>query len=264
MIDWIVTGASRGIGRALALASAAPERRLLLVARDVSALETVAEGVRARGGAAEVVPGDLADLRDARRLGETLRARTRGEATLIHNAGLWPSALAHTEDGLERSYAVNCAGPWALQEPLLEAERLRRILVVGAGLMAFGRFDPERTPRGADFSRVRTYCNTKLAFAVAMREVAARHPQVDVLVMHPGVVRTDLGASDGLLGAVVGFAKRFWETPEACAARLHRTLREPRWSSAGSASYRVLEAPAPWPKAAELAGEGVRATLLGG
>ena len=92
------------------------------------------------------------------------------------------------------------------------------------------RFDAERTPRGLDFSSLRTYANTKLCFAVAMRDVAAQHPEVDVVVMHPGVVRTDLGARPGLLGWLLDRIKRGWESPETCAERLARVLSKERWS----------------------------------
>jgi hypothetical protein len=65
----------------------------------------------------------------------------------------------------------------ALQAPLVERGLLARILVIGAGLMKLGRFDPERTPSGDDFSWFRTYASTKLAFAAAMRDVARDHPE---------------------------------------------------------------------------------------
>jgi len=146
---------------------------------------------------------------------------------------------------------VNHLGPLAMQQRLLEAGRLRRILVVGAGLMIKGRFDPARTPTGEDFSGLRTYPTTKLCFAIAMRDVAAGHPELDVLVVHPGVVRTDLGARQGLLGWLLRQVKRGWEDPAVCAARLGRILARERWSPPGEATWQVLEEPQPWPAVAE-------------
>jgi hypothetical protein len=80
-----------------------------------------------------------------------------------------------------------------------------------------------------------------------MRDVAAEHPEIDVVVLHPGVVRTDLGARTGVLGALLSLAKRRWESPETCAARLVRILERPRWSPPGDARWLVEEAEQPWP-----------------
>ncbi len=251
MIDVVITGASRGIGRALALRLAAPDRRLVLVARDEARLSEVAREVEQRGGKAAVIPGDIGSLDASRALGERLANEVSGGATLIHNAGLWPSRRVVGEGGFEASYVVNFLGPLALQGPLIEKNRLSRIMLVSAGLLVKGRFDSERTPRGDDFSAFRTYATTKLCLASAMRDVAALHPEIDVVILHPGVVRTDLGARGGLLGAVLSLIKRTWESPETCADRLARILDRPRWSTSGSAAWLVEEAQQPWPAVLE-------------
>lgn len=254
MADLILTGASRGIGRALALALAGQpghNERLLLVARDRARLESLVSEIQGKGGQAVAVPGDLSTLREARALGEQLATLVERDATLVHNAGLWPYKRELTPDGLEAAFVVNHLAPLAMQQPLLDAGLLRRILVVGAGLMIKGRFDAARTPTGEDFSSVRTYCDTKLGFAIAMRDVAAAHPEIDVLVLHPGVVRTDLGARPGPVGWLLSLVKRRWESPETCAARLVRILDRERWSPPGNARWLEKEEEQPWPAVAE-------------
>ncbi|WP_373048991.1 SDR family NAD(P)-dependent oxidoreductase [Vulgatibacter sp.] len=251
MADFIITGASRGIGHALALELAGHGDRLVLVARDEQRLEDLAAEIRARGGEAVALPGDLSALGEARALGGQLAAWVEDGASLIHNAGLWPSRRTLTVDGFETAFAVNHLGPLALQEELLASGKLRRVLVNSAGLLVKGRFDPERTPSGADFSAIRTYATTKLCFAIAMREVAAEHPAVDVLVVHPGVVRTDLGQRPGPLGWLLERVKRRWEAPEVCAARLARILARERWSPPGVANWQMLEEVQPWPAVTE-------------
>lgn len=244
MQDLIITGASRGIGQALARElGARPNFRLHLVARDETALRATAAACRDAG----VLVADLSTLAAAAEAGRLLCERVQPGAVLVHNAGLWPAQRELTSDGFERSYAVNCAAPSALQAPLLAAGKLTRILVVSAGMIAAGRFDPARTPSGADFSGFRTYASTKRAFAQFTRELAPQYPEVDFLVLHPGVVRTDLGARGGAFGWLLARIKRRWEAPEVCAARLARILERPRWSPPGEARWYMEEKEAAWP-----------------
>ncbi|XXF79988.1 SDR family NAD(P)-dependent oxidoreductase [Myxococcaceae bacterium GXIMD 01537] len=252
MADLILTGASRGIGHALALALAGrTDERLILVARDRARLEGLVAAIEQRGGRALAVPGDLSTVAEARALGQRLAEVAAPGSTLVHNAGLWPSRRDLTAEGLEAAFVINHLAPLALQQGLLDAKRLRRIMVVSAGLIFKGRFDAARTPTGEDFSSIRTYCNTKLCFALAMRDVAAAHPEVDVVVLHPGVVRTDLGARPGPLGWLLSLVKRGWEAPEVCAERLVRILARERWSPQGEARWLVEENEQPWPPIAQ-------------
>lgn len=252
MADLILTGASRGIGHALALALAErPGDRLVLVARDRARLEALVAAVEQKGGRAVAVPGDLSSVAEARALGKRLVEVVTPGATLIHNAGLWPSKRELTKEGLETAFVVNHLAPLAMQQVLLDAARLSRVMVVSAGLIFKGSFDAARTPTGGDFSGIRTYCNTKLCFALAMRDVAKAHPELDVVVLHPGVVRTDLGARSGPLGWLLSLVKRGWEAPEVCGARLARILARERWSPPGEARWLVEEAEQPWPPVAE-------------
>jgi NAD(P)-dependent dehydrogenase (short-subunit alcohol dehydrogenase family) len=189
-MDVIITGASRGIGRALALELAREGLRLFLVGRDTGLLASLSVEVAGRGAHATVCQADLADVDRVRALGDQLADLVAPGATFVHNAGLWPTRRELVSSGLERAFVVNHLHGLLLQRPLLEHSQLARVMVVSAGLITKGSFDPERTPTGKDFSRFRTYCTTKLCFAVAQRDVARANPHVDFVVLHPGIVNS--------------------------------------------------------------------------
>ena len=83
----VLTGASSGIGRALARALASQRPKLALAARDAAALEAVAAECRARGATAIAVPTDVTDPEAARRLIEAAVAELGALDVLVNNAG---------------------------------------------------------------------------------------------------------------------------------------------------------------------------------
>lgn len=83
----LIIGASRGIGRATALALAAPGTHLVLAARDAGALEDVAGAVRERGADATAVPCDATAEPHMRRLAETATAISGRIDVLVNSAG---------------------------------------------------------------------------------------------------------------------------------------------------------------------------------
>jgi NAD(P)-dependent dehydrogenase (short-subunit alcohol dehydrogenase family) len=83
----VIVGASRGIGRATALALAGPGTHLALAARDAAALETVAAAVRVAGGEATAIPGDITIEPSARHLMQIAAARTGRIDVLVNSAG---------------------------------------------------------------------------------------------------------------------------------------------------------------------------------
>ena len=89
----LVTGASRGLGKAIALALAAQGATIAAVARSEDALKETLEAIRAAGGTAEPFPGDVADTEGMEALVEKVAARFTHIDLLVNNAGV-------TRDGL--------------------------------------------------------------------------------------------------------------------------------------------------------------------
>src|SRR6266481_5703931 len=121
----LVTGASRGIGAATALALSKAGAHVIAVARTVGGLEELDDAIRAAGGSATLVPLDLKDHEGIARLGAALNERYRRLDILVANAGvLGPlSPLGHVEPkAWDDVIAVNVTANWRLiraMDPLL-------------------------------------------------------------------------------------------------------------------------------------------------
>ena len=113
----LVTGASRGIGYATALALAKAGARIVAVARTVGGLEELDDAIKAFGGSATLVPLDLKDYAGIDRLALALRQRFGCLDILVGNAAvLGPlSPLGHVEPkAWEEVMAVNVTANWRL------------------------------------------------------------------------------------------------------------------------------------------------------
>ncbi|MFN2544690.1 MAG: SDR family NAD(P)-dependent oxidoreductase [Actinomycetota bacterium] len=84
----LLTGASRGIGKIIAVELAAHHARLVLTARSEEALNEVAESIRSRGGAAVAIPADVSSHDDRKRLLEAIEAELGPLDVLVNNAGI--------------------------------------------------------------------------------------------------------------------------------------------------------------------------------
>jgi NAD(P)-dependent dehydrogenase (short-subunit alcohol dehydrogenase family) len=125
----VVTGASRGIGRAVAVALGSEGAVVVLSGRSEPDLQATAEKVTAAGGAAEITPAELTDEASIRDLVDTTSRRHGRLDILVNNAGITHSAsLAETRtEDLDRCWAINARAPFILCRealPLLrQAER---------------------------------------------------------------------------------------------------------------------------------------------
>jgi NAD(P)-dependent dehydrogenase (short-subunit alcohol dehydrogenase family) len=126
----IVTGASRGLGAALAEELGRAGSRVVLVSRDPEALDAVVARIRERGGEAHAVVADVSAPDAASRIAGTSGALVGPAEVVIHNAGtLGPvplAPLADTSDGdFEQALATNLLGPFRLTRALVGSMALR-------------------------------------------------------------------------------------------------------------------------------------------
>lgn len=120
----LITGASRGLGAALAEQLAAAGARVVLVGRDPIALEAQAGKIRAAGGIAHALPADIADKDAIYRLSGAAAALVGPIRLLIHNAStLGPLPLPLLQDldceALEAVLQTNLVGPFRLSKALV-------------------------------------------------------------------------------------------------------------------------------------------------
>ncbi|MBI4819487.1 MAG: SDR family NAD(P)-dependent oxidoreductase [Deltaproteobacteria bacterium] len=136
----VVTGASSGIGRAIAVALADWCSDMHLLGRDLERLELVAEEVRARGAHPHIRAVDLSDDQGLQLTTEALSSALPGLDLLVHSAGvvtLGRIAWSPVSD-LDHNYRLNLRAPWAITHallPLLEVAKGQLVFVnSGAGI----------------------------------------------------------------------------------------------------------------------------------
>jgi NAD(P)-dependent dehydrogenase (short-subunit alcohol dehydrogenase family) len=177
----IVTGASRGLGLALARALAADGWRLVIDARRPAALEAAAASLT--GARVTALPGDVADPAHRRALAEAAGERVD---LLVNNASLLgPSPqppLAHYPlDFLEAVYRVNAIAPLALAQLVLP-----RLAPGGAILNVTSDAAMEPYPGWGG------YGSAKAALEQLGAVLAAEHPKHRILTVDPGDMRTQM------------------------------------------------------------------------
>lgn len=193
----VVTGASSGIGAALARLLAAQGRPVLLVARGKPALEALAADLKAaHGGEAEILAADLGIPEGREAVWNATEGRGRAVALLANNAG-FGLAGAEADLPLERVHALlelNVVATAALTHRFLVAMKARREGAI-LNVASTSAFYP--TPYFAAYGASKAFI---LNFSHALHE-EARPYGVTVTCLVPGYTRTNFAAVAGMKGA---------------------------------------------------------------
>ncbi|MEE8279877.1 MAG: SDR family NAD(P)-dependent oxidoreductase [Alphaproteobacteria bacterium] len=135
----LITGASRGIGAAVARRFAAEGSHVILVARTVGGLEEADDAIRTGGGIATLMPMDLTEFEKIDRMGAAVAERCGRLDVLVGNAGILGtlSPMGHIEpQAWDQVIAVNLTANWRLirsLDPLLRASGSGRAIFVTSG-----------------------------------------------------------------------------------------------------------------------------------
>jgi 3-oxoacyl-[acyl-carrier protein] reductase len=180
----IVTGASRGIGRAIALRLAAAGSSIVLTARDQTLLDTAAAEIRDAGGIAETISLDLRESHSGKRAAEFAIERFGRIDIVVNNAGATKRGefLDLTDDDFADGFALKYFGSVRLTRaawPHLKAAAGSVVFISGAG---------GRTP-GAQFTIGGSVNAALLSLTKALADLGLRDC-VQVNTINPGTIRT--------------------------------------------------------------------------
>jgi NAD(P)-dependent dehydrogenase (short-subunit alcohol dehydrogenase family) len=161
----VVTGASRGLGRSIALALAREGAHVIAMARTVGGLEELDDAIRAEGGTATLVPADITDYPAIDRLGAAIFERWKKLDILVGNAGILGklTPIPHVDQKLwDEVMAVNVTANYRLirsLDPLLRASDAGRAVFVTSGLSrkCWPYWGPYAISKAALEAMVKTY-----------------------------------------------------------------------------------------------------------
>ncbi|MEV0096879.1 SDR family NAD(P)-dependent oxidoreductase [Streptomyces sp. NPDC050738] len=241
----LITGATDGLGRALAERLAAEGADVILHGRDQAKLDRLADDLAARGATKpRTVTADLADLDQVRRMADDLRTATDSLDVLVNNAGIGagePDGRSRrtSAQGHELRFAVNYLAGFLLTLellPLLRASAPARIVNVASIGQHPLDFDDLMIERG--YTGVRAYGQSKLAQITSGFELAARLPADEITVnsLHPAtymptkIVLAEVGHSIDTLEEGVAATHRLITAPELArtTGRFYDRTRETR------------------------------------
>ncbi len=199
----LITGASRGIGRALAVHFAEGVRRLTLVARDRNGLEETADLARKRGAECYIVPADLSDYASIDAVTQKLASPDNRVDILINNAADVTSKPlnATTDREIDALIRTNIGGPLILTRELAAGMAASGAgYIVNISSLAGYKPNPQQT----------VYSITKAAVNGMSEALDAEYHAKGVRVMN--VALMSVGEEPGQM------------TPQAFAARLQRAI----------------------------------------
>ncbi|MEX2502892.1 MAG: SDR family NAD(P)-dependent oxidoreductase [Trueperaceae bacterium] len=223
----IVTGASGGIGFQFALGLARRGWQVHALSRPEGRGEAAASEIGREVGRADAVtflPVDLASFSEVRQAAARLALVTARLDLLMLNAGAYGSRYATTEDGYERTFALNHLSPFLLTHlltPALQEADAPRLVVTSSGAHAMaGAIDPVRAASGVPYSAWRAYGWSKLANVLFAREAVRRapHPALRAYAYHPGFVASGFGTGSGVTMAAFRLGQRLFGRSNAAGA----------------------------------------------
>ncbi len=219
----LLTGATRGIGRAAAIELARDGVEVALVGRDPERVEELAREARATGGGAPVHEhvADLMLMADVRGLAEEVRERYEHIDVLANNAGALFASRKETSEGFEQTFALNHLAPFLLTNLLRDRLGGGRVVTTASDAHKSGLLNLDDLQSEKSYSAMRVYGTSKLCNILFTRELARRAPELHANCFHPGVVRTGFGKNEnGIWRVLTTLGGPFFRSPQRGARSL--------------------------------------------
>ena len=226
----VVTGGNAGIGIEITRGLARRGAEVVIAARNPKTAGAARDAVsRETKAVVHHVPLDLSDLASVVEASERLRdlCSGRGIDVFVAKAGVWPQKYQRSAQGHEIAFATNTLGHHVLVRRLLAAGLLAeaRLVVVTGDIYARARectSDFVYSGRGGGMA----YRRSKLGNLWFAAELGRRHPELEIHVVHPGVIASGLaGPSTGVAGfvrdAMMLDVESGAQTPLWCATQAH-------------------------------------------
>jgi 3-oxoacyl-[acyl-carrier protein] reductase len=229
----VITGASRGIGRAIAEALGREGMRLVIGGLAPDRLEEAARSLRAAGAQVESVPGDVGDEAVAARLIETAAGRFGRVDVVVNNAGIGHHGRLEDMDPSEfdRVCRTNLRGPFLLMKAAIPVMRRQKSgTLVSLASLAGRNPVPLRS----------AYAATKWAMIGLSRSVLqeVRKDGIRVIILEPGSTLTEFGHDPGKMAQAEKLVR-----PEDVAAVLVASLKLPDRATVSEIEIRPTDPP---------------------
>jgi len=225
----VITGGTSGIGQAAAEELARRGARIVLVARDPARAEATLGRLRrtAPDAGHALHLADLSRLHEMKRVGATIAETEPKIDVLVNNAGAWFHDRIETEDGFEKTFALDHLSYFVMAEVLrgpLAAASPSRIVNTSSVGHRFAALDWTDLQSRDAYRGFKAYCRAKLCNVLFTREIARRLSSSGVTAncFHPGFVASRFGENNRGLGKIgFGLAKSLFAiTPERGASTL--------------------------------------------
>jgi NAD(P)-dependent dehydrogenase (short-subunit alcohol dehydrogenase family) len=218
----VITGATSGIGEVAADHLAQLGARIVFVARDRERGEAMRKHLRAVAGHTDhaVHYADLTRLSDMKRVAHEIAESEPEIDVLVNNAGAMFNSRHVTEDGFEKTFALNHMSYFVLTNILLDRLKATpgaRIVSTASDAHKGNRLDLGNLQSARGYSGYAVYGRTKLMNILFTRELVRRLAGTGVTAncLHPGFVATRFGdQSGGAFSFAIKAAKNFALTPE--------------------------------------------------
>ena len=211
----LITGATDGIGKETARCLGKQNAQLILVGRNPEKGEKVQKKLIAITGndQIDIMTADLSNMNAIQKLSAEIHKKYNKLNVLINNAGAFFSKREITDDGFEKTFALNHLGYFLLTKLLLDLIKKStdaRIVNVSSRAHAGSIINFDDLHGEKDFSGWNAYKQSKLMnimFTYKLAELL-QNTQITVNTLHPGFVRTRFGDNnDGMVGTGLKLAK---------------------------------------------------------